>query len=358
MTAAAALPDSSTDTRVARPFLGIYDYRYAPYSLGDAITWQMHVLVSAIESGATAIDHILMTDPRHPACWMQPHITAANYLSALQNIFPALLCNPLLRNIRVFRDRATFNDVLASHVRRGMKSYPSVSNHLRRRVRSGGIVNSSHGGFPLSHSALNAFHRKNGYLPRLVAPRGYERSARMFLARHAAGRTVVAVHMRQSELGSNPAALHRDSPMAEWVHFLKLAAGRWPEVLFVVFGGYHEWERPVMFLENVLVPRSFSLGLAHELALLHHADMFMGSSSGFSAMATFSSVPYVIVNVEHDFSQYAEVPIGASRYPFAFDNQTIYWEKETADVLVDFFDRAYRALRKQTVSDPASSAAS
>lgn len=358
MTAAAALPDSSTDTRVARPFLGIYDYRYAPYSLGDAITWQMHVLVSAIESGATAIDHILMTDPRHPACWMQPHITAANYLSALQNIFPAFLCNPLLRNIRVFRDRGAFNDVLASHLRCGLKSYPSSSDHLHRRVRSGGIVNSSHGGFPLSHSALNAFHRKNGYLPRLVAPRGYERSARMFLARHAAGRTVVAVHMRQSGLGSNPAALHRDSPMAEWVHFLKLAAGRWPEVLFVVFGGYHEWERPVMLLTNVLIPRTFGLGLALELALLHHADMFMGSSSGFSAAATFSSVPYVIVNVEHDFSRYSEVAVGESRYPFALDNQTIYWEQETAAGLAECFERAYQGLRKRTVSDPASSAAS
>ena len=356
MIATADMPDSLTQTHGARPFLGIYDYRYAPYSLGDTITWQMNVLVIAIESGANAIDHILMVDPKHPACWMQPHINTANYLTALQNIFPAYLCSPLLRNVRVFRDRTTFNDLLASHLRSGLQVYPSPGDHLRRRVRSGGIVNLSHGGFPLSHSVLNAFYMKNGYLPRLVAPRGYERSARMFLARHAAGRTVVAVHMRQSGLGSNPSALHRDSPMAEWVHFLKMAAVRWPDVLFVVFGGYHEWERPLMLLKNVLVPRTFGLGLAHELALLHHADMFMGSSSGFSAAATFSSVPYVIVNVEHDFSRYSEVPVGELRYPFALDNQEIYWEKETAALLAACFERAYRGLRKRTVSEAASTA--
>jgi hypothetical protein len=66
----------------------------------------------------------------------------------------------------------------------------------------------------------------------------------------------------------------------------------------------------------------------------------------------------VVVNVEHDFSRYSEVAVGESRYPFALDNQTIYWEQETAGVLAEFFERAYRGLRKQTASDPASSAES
>ena len=111
-----------------------------------------------------------------------------------------------------------------------------------------------------------------------------------------------------------------------------------------------------MHLENVVIPRNRGLGLADELELLHHADMFMGSSSGFSAVATFSDVPYVIVNVEHDFSRYCEVSIGEPRYPFALDNQTIYWEQETATDLADYFDRAYRKLQKPAGSDAVSAA--
>ena len=335
----------SDDTEPDRSFLGIYDYRYAPYSLGDTVTWQMNVLISAIEAGAGAIDHILVVDPNNPACRMQPHINAANYTLALQNIFPAFLCSPLLRGIRLFRTRAAFNLFLLSRVAGGHKTYPSFANHLLRRMRAGGIINSSNGGFPLNHSLINAFNAKHGYLPRLAAPRGYEEAARTFLRRYATGKRIVTVHMRQSRLSASAAALHRDSMLSEWDNFFKATQLRWPEVMFVILGGYQEWERPIMFLDNVIIPRAQGFGLAHDLAFLHQSDLFIGASSGFSAMATFSAVPYVIVDMEHDFSKYNEIPVGESRYPFALENQSIYWQKENAKLLLELFAGAYHRLK-------------
>lgn len=328
-----------------KSFVGIYDYAYAPYALGDSITWQMNVLVSALNAGAASIDHVLVVDPDRPACWMQPHITASNHRTYLQNVFPAFLCSPLLRNVRVFNDRAAFDHFLVAHALAGGKTHPTVGNHLQRRMRSGGSISTYHNGFPLTHGLLNAFYEKNRYLPRLCAPWGHEGAAREFLQRHAAGKFVVVVHVRQSKLSHAPASLHRDSVAAAWLDFFESARKRWPDVAFVVVGGYDEWERPLLFLENVVIPRTHGLGLAHELALLHQADLFMGASSGFSAMATFSPIPYVIVNLEHDFAQYAGVAPGTRRYPFALENQILHWEPEAADALLGFLETMRRALR-------------
>ena len=32
-------------------FTGIYDFSYAPYALGDAITWQVNLCVKSIDAG-------------------------------------------------------------------------------------------------------------------------------------------------------------------------------------------------------------------------------------------------------------------------------------------------------------------
>jgi hypothetical protein len=125
---------------------------------------------------------------------------------------------------------------------------------------------------------------------------------------------------------------------------------RHPDVLFLILGGYTEWDREVYRLSNVLIPRAMGFGLGHELALLHRADLFMGSSSGFAAMATFCNKPYLITNIQNLFSQYIDVPVGGRRYPFGNENQILYWEKETQDVLLEFFEELHARLREKPAS--------
>jgi len=92
------------------------------------------------------------------------------------------------------------------------------------------------------------------------------------------------------------------------------------------------------------------LGLAHELALLHRADLFMGSSSGFATMATFCNKPYLITNIQHLFSRYAGIPVGARHYPFGNENQILYWERENRDVLMAFYDEIHDRVRGRSGS--------
>jgi ADP-heptose:LPS heptosyltransferase len=216
--------------------------------------------------------------------------------------------------------------------------WPSFHSHLNEKLDF------------ISHRRINAFYRKHGYLPWLTAPRGYGAWADAFYQAHCGGRFVVAVNIRQGTLSLTPANLFRDSPLPEWHAFIRRVTARHPDVLFLILGGYTEWDREVYRLPNVLIPRAMGFGLGHELALLYRADLFMGSSSGFAAMATFCNKPYVITNIQHLFSPYIDVPVGERHYPFGNDNQVLYWETETQDVLLDFFEELHALVREKSAS--------
>ena len=324
-----------TDRRRApEAVIGVYDFSYAPYALGDALTWTMNLNVAAADAGLDAIDQYLVIDPARPSSRYQPFVNTLNYSGTIDGVFPAFLCSPRLRSLKLIRDAPTFSRFLLREVLRGRRMWPSFWSHLRRRLDF------------VSHRRINAFHAKHGTLPWLTAPRGYGDWADGFLRRHTAGRFLVAVHARQGALSVTPANIHRDSPMLEWRAFMRMVANTHPEVLFLVLGGYTELDRTLERLSNVLVPRTLGLGLGHELALLHRSDLFMGTSSGFAVMATFSNLPYVITKVEPLFARYIDVPVGARHHVFGDENQVLSWETETRDTLFEQFAEVYARVGK------------
>jgi hypothetical protein len=244
----------------------------------------------------------------------------------------------MLRSLKLIRHAPTFNLFLLREVVRRRPMWPPFHSHLNKKLDF------------ISHRRINAFYRKHGYLPWLTAPRGYAAWADAFYQTHCGGRFVVAVNIRQGALSLTPANLVRDSPLPEWYAFIRRVTARHPDVQFLILGGYTEWDREMYRLPNVLIPRTMGFGLGHELALLHRADLFMGSSSGFATMATFCNKPYVITNIQHLFSQYIDVPVGGRHYPFGSENQVLYWETETQDVLLDFFEELHERVRGKSAS--------
>ena len=318
--------------------IGIYDFSYSPYALGDALTWTMNLNVGAADAGCDAIDQYLVINPSRPGNRLQPFVNQHNYVSIIDSLFPAFLCSPMLRSLKLIRDHPTFNLFLLREVVRRRPMWPPFHSHLNGKLDF------------ITHWRINAFYRKHGYLPWLTAPRGYAAWADAFYQVHCGGRFVVAVNIRQGALSLTPANLIRDSPLPEWHAVIRRVTARHPDVLFLILGGYTEWDREVYRLSNVLIPRAMGFGLGHELALLHRADLFMGSSSGFAAMATFCNKPYLITNIQNLFSQYIDVPVGGRRYPFGNENQILYWEKETQDVLLEFFEELHARLREKPAS--------
>lgn len=327
-----------TSGRTTKPMIGIYDFSYGPYALGDALTWTMNLNVIATARGCDAIDQYLVINPMKPGSRYQPFVHQHNYIGIIDNLFPAFLCSPMLGSVKLIRHAPTFGLFLLREVARRRPMWPSFFGHLIRRLDF------------ISHRRFNAHYRKHGQLPWLTAPRGYDAWADAFRRAHCKDRFVVAVNVRQGALSLTPANLYRDSPLPEWHAFVRRAAARHPDALFLILGGYTEWDREMLRLPNVLIPRTMGFGLGHELALLHRADLFMGSSSGFATMATFCNKPYLITNIQHLFSRYIDIPVGTRHYPFGNENQILYWEKENQDVLLEFFEELHGRLRGRSVA--------
>lgn len=317
-----------------RHFAGVIDFSYQHYALGDVLTSQMNMACLAVERGCSGIDLYVIVYPWAPSAPSQSFVTPANYPVHLDNLFPAFLCSPMLRSIRVIRDPLAAGLQTLSLLASRVPVWPSPWDHLRRRMT-----------YPIAHDIINRFHARHGYVPTLSAPRGYARWAREFIGRHYPDRFLVCVNPRQSRLTSVAATTYRDASLAEWYEFFRVVERRYPEAHFFMLGGYGEWEHKLLAHENVTIPRTLGLTLAHELALLEGAHLFMGTSSGFATMATFTRVPYVITNVEHVFAPHAGISVGSERYPFATEHQHLVWAPENARLLLEQFERIYSALR-------------
>ena len=314
--------------------LGIFDFSYQHYALGDLLTNQVNLAILASEQGLRHVDIVVMVNPDRPSARQQTFVTRANYIAHLDNVMPVFACNPLLRSLQLVRDIQTFNFMVALRHRNHAPMWPDLSTHLKMRQD-----------FPIDHGRINAFHARHGHIPQLSAPRGYQAWAQRFHATELEGRPLVVINPRQSSLTENPTVTYRDAPLPAWHAFIDAVAEKRPEALFVMVGGFQEWEYRLLRRRNVFIPRAWGLRLSHELALLKIADLFMGTSSGFATFATFTDIAYAIVNVEHSFAGPAEVRINDRHFPFAKPNQILTWRRETSDELLSLFDEVYAGTR-------------
>jgi hypothetical protein len=311
----------------AKTLLGVVDFSYQHYALGDLLTYQIESATVAIDQNLDRVDVIVMVHPGLPSTDFQHFITPENYVTHLDGVAPVFTCHPKLGSLLFIRDAETLNHTIFSYLQGGAAMWPTFDAHIRMRQD-----------FPSGHARLNAFHARYGYLPQLCAPRHYENWARRFHEVELGGRPLVIINPRQSSLTQHPAALFRDARLETWYQFIDIVAARRSDVLFVMVGGYQEWEYRLLHRPNVFVPRTVGLGLAHELAIMKIADLFMGSASGFATFATFSDMAYAIVKLEHRFAVHAELSIGDRRYPFAGENQLLTWHEETTDELLTLFE--------------------
>ena len=323
-----------SELRSAAPgrFAAFIDFSYQHYALGDALTTQVYLACRAIEARCAGIDIHLIAPPDAPAAPTQPFINRDNYAVTLDSLLPAYTCLPQMKSLRLVRDAEAAGLIWTSLVASRTPMWPLARTHMLRHI-----------GYPLGHDAINAFYAREGYIPRLTAPRGYAAWAKDFLQAHWPESFVVSINPRQSRLASVPSATYRDSPLAEWHDFLRRVHARYPDARFLMLGGFDEWDSDLARLPNVSIPRVMGLALPHELALLLAGDAFIGASSGFATMATFSEVPYLITNMERLFAWWAGVKIEAPRYPFALGHQHLTWDTETSDELFAHFEAIYAA---------------
>ena len=171
---------------------------------------------------------------------------------------------------------------------------------------------------------------------------GCEPDVAGLVSHRLAGKKIVAIHMRLRRLDIGYGGKHtysRDSNFLEWHEFLREAGRKHPDVQFVALGRLQEKPLELLRLPNVMSLRTLGLGLGHELTLLLKSDLFIGTSSGFSAMACFSRLPYFMTNIDSGTCRAYCIEYGAERVPFASDRQRLIYEPETRELLMNLLER-------------------
>lgn len=322
-----------------KTYSAIYDFALFPYALGDALTWNIQTTLRAMELGCDQVDVYLCIDRNTPAFLYQADlIHEGNYQLFFQELLPAFQTHPLIRHLKIYGDRTSLLMDLVD-IR---KENPQIENDIREYEGAVQPQVSEHDRaeyfkkFIYSHRKLNEWSAGGRAMPLLSIPSGYSGEIQHLLGKTWAAKRVVAVHFRLRRLDLGMGGEHtynRDASFSEWYTFLQQAAVSHPEVQFVVLGRLQEKPLSILRMPNVASLRPLGMSLGHELALVALADLFLGSSSGFAAMANFTEVPYFITKMGKSPCEAYEIPIGTRRLPFARAHQHLVYEEESAELL-------------------------
>lgn len=363
----------------------IYDFELFPFALGDVLTWNVRTAMRCVELGRDNVDIYICADERYPAGVHQRGIiNSQNFDLFFSELYGAFGTHPRLGNIHIFRQREALiarlqqlveeDDVNAEAVRDylGVLNYrvfDSVPNRARRKLMSSirgnrlvrkiydhgvpapvkntvrnaflpneEVINNYFTKYIYSHDSINAFASRRGGIPLLQPSLGCVPDVDELITRRFAGKKLVPFHLRLRRLDGGYGGEHsytRDSDFLEWYDFLAEASRRYPEVEFIALGRLQEKPLELLRLSNVTSLRIFGMGLGHELTLMLKSDLFIGTSSGFAALANFSSLPYFITRMNPGSCQAYAIPEGAEHLPFAPKNQKLIYEQETSELLMN-----------------------
>lgn len=366
--------------------IAIYDFEFFPYALGDVLTWNVRTAMRCEELGKKTADVYICLDERFPASiYQRGLINPDNFDLFFSELYGAFATNPKLGNILIFRNREAmleqlsivsrgdganqeaFNDYLkvmkysanTSLVSKGLSFLArksrlkalmkKVVNRIKRifpkKLNEAVLNNLSHEyalneyfiRYVYSHEAINQFHEQHKHIPLLKPSLGCVPDVDEIIAQRFKGKILVPFHLRLRRLDVGYGGDHsyaRDSNFLEWHDFLREAAIKHPEVQFIALGRLQEKPLALLRLPNVSSLRIYGLGLGHELTLMLKSHFFIGSSSGFAALANFSSLPYFITRMNPGSCKAYAIPDGAGKLPFANENQKLIYEEETSALLM------------------------
>ncbi len=326
-------------------YCAVYDFELMPYALGDVLTWNIQTAIRCENLGRERVDVYICMDERYPASIYQKGlVTAENCGLFFNELYGAFGTHPRLGGIFIYRRREEMLQRLSAVSEGDAVNSEVLSDYLRvldfRGVES--ALNEYFIKYIYLHEHINDFAHKHGRIPRLLPSQGCDPDVTELIQKRFAGRKIVTVHVRLRRLDVGYGGEHtytRDSDFLEWYEFLREAGNRYPEAVFVMLGRLQEKPLEMLKLPNVLSLRILGLGLGHELTLMLRSDLFIGSSSGFAAMANFSKIAYFITKMNKESCNAYQIEQGCDRLPFATERQLLIYEPETREMLMRLLER-------------------
>jgi hypothetical protein len=339
------MPTPPGHTMPKSNYNAVYDFELMPYALGDVLTWNVQTAIRCEAGGHERVDAYICMDERRPASIFQSDlVTIDNYGLFISELFGAFGTHPKPGGIFIFRRREDMLarlSALATDDASNSEELASYERAIAANDRDDATI-AYFSKYTKSHEHINEFAAKHGRIPLLNASMGCEPDVNGLIANRFHGKHLVVVHMRLRRLdagygGDN--TYQRDSDFLEWYEFLREAGKKHPNIVFITVGRLQEKPLDILKLPNVISLRTLGLGLGHELTMMLKSDLFIGSSSGFAAMANFSETPYFITKMGPESCKAYQIAYGNERLPFATNKQFLVYEPETRELLMRLLER-------------------
>lgn len=377
--------------------IAIYDFEFFPYALGDILTWNVRTAMRCEELNKQCVDIYVCVDKKYPASIYQRGLVNHNNFELFFNeLYTALGTHPKLGNLYIFRQRddllEKLNEVISTDAdnMEAIHDYLDILKHnqtpsfhtkawsaLEKKIRSTvglrklinrfvpqtiketisntlsheDVLNKYFIKYIHSHERINQFAAQRGHIPFLQPALGCTPDIDELIANTLKEKKIVTFHLRLRQLDMGYGGDHtysRDSDFLEWYDFLKMAGSKYPEIQFVALGRLQEKPLEILRLPNVTSLRVLGMGLGHELTLMLRSDLFIGTSSGFAALANFSAIPHFITKMNPGSCTAYAIDNGAERLPFARENQKLIYADETSTLLMNLLETGLQLENKAT----------
>ena len=107
---------------------------------------------------------------------------------------------------------------------------------------------------------------------------------------------------------------------------------------------YQEIDERLRQIPNVVIAKDFHTNLEEDLALIHASLLFMGVSSGPTALSLLSGHPFIQFNVQPIHENIKK----GSQIIFTDELQKIIWEPETTPRLIEEFASLFNKVDKSS----------
>jgi len=318
-----------------RRLLGIYDFTYQPFSVGDILMFHEGCLVMREKHNIDKVDVAVVFNPVQPVSSDPAFATInqENFAFHLSSLLPVVQINQHLGSVLIFNSHLHLQQFIADNADRYF-IWPTAWKYAAHEYLY----------YTVFDELLYNHYEEKGTIPKLNPGPLLVNEAYSFCRAHVSSDIPVTVQIRNNKFFHHG----RNLDVEVWLDFFLHCEQRYP-VKFIIIGARNEIDARFQKCSNVVVAKDHFTTVEQDLALIHVAAIHMGADSGPAVMALFGEKPYLIVNTivgPHYFSRKAMIRQEANflQFWFAGPFQRYVKGRETVDLLITEFAKMWEAV--------------
>lgn len=360
------------------PLISIYDFSIFPYALGDIVTWCEKQNCKAIEKNKDSIFFIFISDVKKINKYqkeinlnklrnqlLQDLLSIPNFLEISNRVFLVNNYDEAYHKTIYLRKKYQIRVDLGNYrfikiknyiylfissikisILKNLKKFEFIYKYIKKeyRLKIIFIIRKIYNFLSFfdqktfndeisSHEQINNFYFKNQFIPKF------------FIKQKITDNIItVQLRLRKFDKALSNAALNRDSSLVEWSLLFKLLNQYFSEKKIFILGRLED--KPSFLFKhfniNSVRDKKNKKGLKEEITILLKSVFLIATSSGFSSIANFSNINYIITKINSTARKNYQISSRAKNLPFALKNQILLRNESGLEIfsyLLKYFNK-------------------